>query len=174
MAETRVVLVDPHDSETGTAPKLQAHRDGLLHRAVSVFVADRAGRMLLQRRAAGKYHSGGLWSNTTCTHPRPGENPHQAANRRLREEMGIEADLEHVFAVIYHLDVGGGLVEHEFDHVYRGVADADPRPDPAEVMEWRWVEPGELRRELEVDPDRFTAWFRLVAPRLMDARTPES
>jgi len=167
VTDEHVVLVDPLDNEIGTAPKLRAHHDGSLHRAVSVFLHDRDGRMLLQRRAAGKYHSAGLWSNATCTHPRPGENPHRAATRRLREEMGLETELEHVFAVIYRLDVGGGLIEHEFDHVYVGEVARDPDPNPAEVMDWRWVTPAGLIQELGERPEAFSPWFRLIVPRLL-------
>ncbi len=166
MADELVVLVDARDNELGTAPKLQAHIEGRLHRAVSVFVYDRAGKMLLQRRAAAKYHSSGLWSNACCTHPRPGENPHRAATRRLTEEMGIRADLQHVFAFIYHAKLDDALVEHELDHVFIAIGDFDPVPDPEEVMDWKWIEPETLERELEEAPDRFTAWFRLAFPRL--------
>lgn len=166
MTDDLVVLVDARDNEIGTAPKLQAHVDGVLHRAVSVCVYDREGRMLLQRRAAEKYHSGGLWSNACCTHPRPGENPHRAATRRLAEEMGLETTLDHAFAFIYRAELDAGLTEHELDHVFIGVSERDPEPDPREVMEWRWAAPEELRRELEEAGDTFTAWFRILAPRL--------
>ncbi|MDR0787095.1 MAG: isopentenyl-diphosphate Delta-isomerase [Gemmatimonadota bacterium] len=166
--EDSVVLVDALDNELGTAPLLQAHREGALHRAVSIFLYDRAGRMLIQRRAAAKYHSGGLWSNTACTHPRPGENPHRAAQRRLGEEMGLETPLNHAFVVLYHADVGEGLIEHELDHIYTGTTSRNPDPDPREVMDWRWITPGELRLELQEQPGLFTPWFRLIAPRLLE------
>jgi isopentenyl-diphosphate delta-isomerase len=171
MAEDLVVLVDPRDNDLGTAPKLAAHLDGRLHRAVSVFVYDRSGRMLLQRRAAEKYHSSGLWSNACCTHPRPNENPHRAATRRLKEEMGLLTRLEHAFAFIYRAELDNALIEHELDHVFVGIGDDDPLPDPDEVMDWRWVAPADLERELEEDPDRFTSWFRMVVPRLAERRS---
>ena len=161
--EERVVLVDESDAEVGTAEKLRAHVEGRLHRAISVFVVDDGGRLLLQRRAAGKYHSGGQWTNTCCSHPRPGEPAPDAAVRRLREEMGIGARLRPAFRFVYRADVGGGLVEHEYDHVFVGRHDgADPRPDPDEVDGWRWASLDELRAELRDSPERFTPWFRMV------------
>ncbi|MDQ3697835.1 MAG: isopentenyl-diphosphate Delta-isomerase [Gemmatimonadota bacterium] len=161
-AEERVILVDENDVETGTAEKLHAHRQRLLHRAVSVFVLDTRGTVLLQRRAAGKYHSGGLWSNTCCSHPRPGEPVEAAATRRLREEMGLECPLRHAFTFTYAATLDGGLHEHEYDHVFVGTTDADPRPDPIEVSEWRRVSLTDLRRDLAAHPERYVAWFARV------------
>jgi isopentenyl-diphosphate delta-isomerase len=160
--EERVILVDPHDVPVGTQEKQRAHQEGALHRAFSVFVFDAAGRMLLQRRAAGKYHSGGLWSNACCGHPRPGEETAAAARRRLREEMGVDCALEPAFTFLYRAEVGGGLTEHEFDHVFTALCNQQPHPDPEEVDEWRWVAPRELSAEVEAQPERFTFWFREV------------
>ncbi|MDB4951366.1 MAG: Isopentenyl-diphosphate delta-isomerase [Gemmatimonadetes bacterium] len=162
MGEERVVLVDPDDVETGTLEKMMAHREGALHRAFSVFVFDAAGRMLLQRRAAAKYHSGGLWSNTCCSHPRPGEDVAAAAARRLREEMGFACPLRPAFTFVYRADVGGGLTEHEYDHVLVGRFDGEPVPNPDEVEAWRWTDPAQVAREVEETPDAFTFWFRVV------------
>lgn len=162
MVEERVILVDAHDVETGTAGKLHAHRAGLLHRAVSVFVFGSNGSILLQRRARGKYHSGGLWTNTCCGHPRPGEAVADAARRRLREEMGVECELREVLCFTYRADLGGGLTEHELDHVLVGTWDGTPLPDPSEVEAWRWAGHAELERRLRVAPERFTAWFPLA------------
>jgi isopentenyl-diphosphate Delta-isomerase len=167
MEEEVVVLVDARDNEVGTAPKLQAHREGSLHRAVSVFVFNERGQTLLQRRAEGKYHSSGLWSNACCSHPRPGERPHAAAIRRLEEEMGVQSPLRHVFSFIYRAELDRGLSEHELDHVFVGRHDSDPSPDPEEVGEWRWVDPAELRSELRDHPERFSAWFP-IAWRLLE------
>jgi isopentenyl-diphosphate delta-isomerase len=157
-----VVLVDENDLEVGTLEKLRAHAEGRLHRAFSVFVFDGQGRMLLQRRAAEKYHSGGLWSNTCCSHPRPGESLEKAVRRRLREEMGFDCPLRFAFSFVYRADVGGGLIEHEYDHVYVGRYDGDPQPNPDEVEGWRWATVDEVRREVEARPDDFTFWFRIV------------
>ena len=171
MAE-QVVLVDEQDVAIGTRGKLDVHRSGELHRAFSVFAFDAQDRLILQQRAEEKYHSGGLWTNTCCSHPRPGEPVLEAVARRLREEMGIEGcDLEHQFTFIYRAEVGNGLVEHELDHVvfarHTGAAD----PDPGEVMAWRALSIDELDRELSDAPDRFTKWLRICWPMVRDRRT---
>lgn len=163
--EERVVLVDENDAEVGTLEKQRAHLEGRLHRALSVFVLNSRGEMLLQRRAPGKYHSGGLWTNTCCSHPRPGEAVDEAARRRLREEMGIDTDLTLVFEFVYRADVGPGLVEHEYDHVFIGRYDGQPRPSADEVDGWRWVPVHEVARQVRDDPDAFTPWFRVVFAR---------
>ncbi|MDX1675957.1 MAG: isopentenyl-diphosphate Delta-isomerase [Longimicrobiales bacterium] len=164
----RVILVDDHDTAVGTADKLEAHRTGALHRAFSVFVQNRRGEMLLQRRARDKYHSGGLWSNACCSHPRPGEPTDAAARHRLREEMGFTCPVDRVAALTYRAEVGGGLVEHEYDHLFVARWDGVPSPDPTEVEDWRWIALAELRAELDRTPERFTYWFR-VAFRQLDA-----
>ena len=153
-----VVLVDRHDNEVGRAPKLQAHVDGVLHRAVSVFLFDDAGKVLLQRRALEKYHSGGLWSNTCCGHPRPGESPADAAHRRLREEMGILCALAPVGHFIYRAPLPDGLTEHELDHVFLGRFLGAPAPNPAEVSAWRWMPVADLVADHARRPERYTAW----------------
>ncbi|MBR9990339.1 MAG: isopentenyl-diphosphate Delta-isomerase [Gemmatimonadetes bacterium] len=157
-----VILVTPDDVPVGVHGKQGAHVDGLLHRAFSVFVVDSSGRLLLQQRAWTKYHSAGLWSNTCCSHPRPGESTAAAAQRRLFEEMGFNCPIETAFSFVYRADVGGGLIEHEYDHVFIGRFDGDPAPDAAEVADWRWITPRELEREMRERPDRFTYWFRVA------------
>jgi isopentenyl-diphosphate delta-isomerase len=157
-----VILVSESDEAIGEAKKLEAHRLGLLHRAFSVFVLDDDGRVLLQRRARSKYHSPGLWSNTCCGHPRPGERTIDAASRRLREEMGIECDLFPVFSFRYRAELDSGLVEHEVDHVFIGRSMGAPRHDPGEVDEWRWMRVDQARAWSEREPQSFTAWFPAV------------
>lgn len=158
--EELVVLVDENDRAIGQAPKLEVHERGLLHRAVSLLLRDGHGRFLLQRRADVKYHSGGLWSNTCCGHPRPGETNESAALRRLRAEMGIlECNIRRVSSFLYRTAVGNGLVEHEVDHVLVGEWNGEPAPDPAEVSEWRWVSEAALDADLAANPDRYTPWL---------------
>ena len=164
--EDLVMLVDPQDRVIGTAGKMQVHREALLHRACSVVLFNSRGEILLQRRNPEKYHSGGLWSNTCCTHPRPDEAPLTAAVRRLTEEMGLVCDLAPAFSFLYRADVDEGLVEHEFDHVFLGRVDADPLPDQREVSEWRWQAPALVRLELDRRPEAFTAWFAPLFDRL--------
>lgn len=156
----RVILVDDRDQPVGTAEKLWAHQHGHLHRAFSVFVLNDRGQLLLQRRAASKYHSPLLWSNTCCSHPRPGEATSAAAHRRLREEMGFDCRLRTIGSFVYRADVGGGLVEHEYDHLLLGRWNGAPTPAPEEVGDWRWVGLPALRRRVAESPDRFTYWLR--------------
>ena len=164
-----VIVVNGSDEELGRAEKLEAHRAPVLHRAFSVFMLDDRGAMLLQRRAAEKYHSAGLWSNACCGHPRPGEAVLDAAGRRLREEMGIECALLPAGTVSYSLDVGGGLREDEFNHVLAGRFSGTPRPDPAEVSEWRWMTVEAVCEGWRNTPHEFTPWFGLVLNRLRES-----
>ncbi|MBS0233815.1 MAG: isopentenyl-diphosphate Delta-isomerase [Proteobacteria bacterium] len=160
MLREEVVLVDPEDNETGTAEKLDAHRQGNLHRAFSVMVWDSRGRLLLQRRQIDKYHSGGLWTNTCCGHPRPGETTAQAAARRLNEEMSIVCPLMPIGTFTYRAELDAGLIEHEFVHVFRGVYNGIIAPNPAECDGYSWSSPEVLRKQIEADPQCFSAWFR--------------
>lgn len=156
----RVILVDESDAELGTLDKLEAHRTGTLHRALSVIVARGNGRLLVHKRAAGKYHSGGLWTNTCCSHPRPGEPVDVAAARRLEEEMGFACPLVPLFTVHYRAEVSNGLIENELVHVFGGRFDGTPHPDPGEVEEWQWRSLDEIREDIAADPDRYSVWFR--------------
>ncbi len=169
--EEMVILVGPADEELGIIEKLAAHRAGLLHRAFSIFLINAAGEMLLQQRADGKYHSGGLWSNACCGHPRPGETTINAARRRLGEELGIQCELTHLFHFTYSAHLEAGLAEHELDHVFVGRCSEDPVSDPEEVGDWQWIGLDRAREWLQREPEAFTAWFgpafdRLLAPQL--------
>ena len=157
-----VVLVDESDQSLGVSEKLQAHRAGLLHRAVSVLVFDGRGRLLLQKRAAGKYHSGGLWSNTACTHPQPGETTAEAAHRSLREEMGFDCELTETRSFTYRARMNNDFIEHEYDHVFTGRYDRDPRPDVEEIEAWRWDDLQAIRDDMTQRPDIYTAWFKII------------
>ena len=165
----RVILVDEDDRPVGEAGKLEAHSgNGALHRAISVFVMNPGGELLLQRRALEKYHFGGLWSNTCCTHPRPGESTAAAARRRLREEMGVDCELKEAFSFTYEARSPNGLVEREFDHVFVGHFDGPVRFDPQEVAEFRWVGMTNLTQEIVAEPDRFTPWIGIALKRVME------
>jgi isopentenyl-diphosphate delta-isomerase len=164
----RVVLVDQFDNDIGTMDKLEAHQVGALHRAFSVFVFNGAGDLLLQRRAAHKYHSGSLWTNTCCSHPRPGEAAIDAAHRRLQEEMGMVCHLAHSFTFTYRSEFDDGLIEHEIDHVFVGYSDDHPDPVPSEVLAVRYTAPDIIRREIRETPEIFTTWFQLCFERVID------
>lgn len=166
--EEAVVLVNGRDEELGTMGKHEAHLGGVLHRAFSIFLFDAQGRTLLQQRAATKYHSPSLWTNTCCSHPRPGEKLEQAAGRRLHEEMGLSVTLEHRFSFTYRAEVGNGLIEHELDHVLFGRTDGPPTPDPSEVQNWRYLEVDELSAELKTTPEHFTPWLHICWPLVLN------
>ncbi len=155
-----VVLVDGEDREIGQAKKFDAHRAGSRHRAVSVCVVDSRGRMLLQRRAAAKYHSGGLWTNACCSHPRPGEGAAAAAARRLREELGIDCPLTFLKRTHYRAAVGGDLTEDEVVHLFVGVHDGPVRPDAMEVSETRLLSQNALLDDVATHPAAYTYWFK--------------
>lgn len=157
-----LVLVDESDRPVGRIEKLAAHERGLLHRAFSILVFDDSGRLLLQRRAEEKYHSGGLWSNTCCGHPRPDEPITSAARRRLREEMGFECHLTRIGSFRYRALLDNGLTEHEIDHVFVGTFGGEVYPNPHEVIDWAWVDAQELDDRMTGDPDSFTFWFRQI------------
>lgn len=158
----KVVLVSEKDEELGLMEKQQAHLAGLLHRAISVFVFNSKNELMIQQRALHKYHSPGLWTNTCCSHPRQNESYQQAAERRLQEEMGFECDLEYSFDFIYKADVGGGLIEHEIDHVFVGRFEGKPSLNPEEVADYKWVPMNDLLEDIERNPEEYTTWFKII------------
>jgi isopentenyl-diphosphate delta-isomerase len=160
-ANELVVLVDAADRPIGTAPKLAVHRQGRLHRAISVQIADARGRLLLQKRHVGKYHSGGLWTNTCCSHPRPGESTLEAAQRRLAGEMGIACALAPLFTTTYRAHLDNDMIEHEIVHVFAGRYEGPIRADPLEADGYAWVTSEALRQDVGAKPQRYSAWFRL-------------
>lgn len=164
MTDIQVILVDEHDHPTGTMEKHEAHHRGLRHRAISVYVFNRAGELLLQRRAAGKYHCGGLWSNTCCGHPYPEESSKHAAERRLREEMGVQVELHKLFEFSYRLELANGMTENEYGHLFGAVDEQPPRLDPEEADDFRYVAVPELEAEMAAHPERFTPWFLICYP----------
>ena len=167
-AAEEVILVDAGDRPLGTAGKIEAHRQGRLHRAFSIIIHDGKGNLLLQKRHAGKYHSGGLWTNACCGHPRPGEATEAAAERRLEEEMGFSCALRPIGAITYRADVGGGLTEHELVHIFEGIYTGVVQPDAEEVEDYGWRPLDEIRREAAAAPERFTAWFRIYLAERLD------
>jgi isopentenyl-diphosphate Delta-isomerase len=168
MAYESVILVDTNDNMIGTMEKIAAHRSATLHRAISVFIFNSKGHILLQKRAGHKYHSGGEWSNACCSHPRPGELPVDAALRRLEEEMGMQCILEHAFSFTYHVALENGLYEHEYDHVYIGTTDIVPIPNVQEVEGFVYLSPKEIERDLFQNPQVFTPWFKICFERVME------
>lgn len=167
---SQLILVDEEDRALGTAEKLAAHQQGLLHRAFSIFIVNGKGELLLQQRAMGKYHSGGLWTNTCCSHPAPGEDTEAAAHRRLQEEMGFDAALKPVFVLRYQAEVGNDLVENEYDHVYAGSYEGEVTTNPEEAMDWKWIGSEKLKQWVAERPEDFTKWFLLALPMFESGR----
>ncbi|MCH8543568.1 MAG: isopentenyl-diphosphate Delta-isomerase [Alcanivorax sp.] len=164
---TEVILVDAEDRATGTLPKLEAHQSGRLHRAISVYLFNQGGELLMQRRAITKYHCGGQWANTCCSHPVPGETVAEAASRRLQEEMGLSVPLRALFSMVYRVPVSDGLEEHEFLHVFIGQCDEDPVPDPSEADAWAFMPLSTLQQDMQARPERYAPWLHEVLPALL-------
>ncbi|AQX13550.1 isopentenyl-diphosphate Delta-isomerase [Elizabethkingia meningoseptica] len=166
--EEKVVLVTPNDEVLGLMEKIQAHKNGLLHRAFSVFLFNNEGKMLLQQRSSNKYHSPDQWTNACCSHPRENETYLDAAMRRVNEELGINCQLEEKFHFIYKADVGQGLWEHELDHVFIGEYNGEYRLNPDEVSAIRFVTLEELDHEVAQQPEMFTEWFKIILKEYRD------
>ncbi|MCD5396157.1 MAG: isopentenyl-diphosphate Delta-isomerase [Candidatus Pacebacteria bacterium] len=157
----KIILVDENDNKIGEGEKIEIHKKGLLHRAFSIFIFDpKKEKILLQKRHKNKYHSGGLWTNTCCSHPRVGEKLMEAAHRRLKEEMGFDCELKELFSFIYKADFGK-IKEYEKDYVVVGCYEGEVCPNPDEVEEWKWVKIDEVLRDLKENPEKYTVWFRL-------------
>jgi isopentenyl-diphosphate delta-isomerase len=161
-----VILVNEQDECTGEMEKLAAHEQGLLHRAFSVFIFNSRGEMLLQQRSPEKYHSGGLWTNACCSHPRPGESTLAAATRRLQEEMGFTTAVSSIFDFIYLAKFENGLTEYEYDHVFAGEYEGPVQVNAAEVAAFAYYGMEDLRQLLQAAPQQFTAWFRIAFPKI--------
>lgn len=164
--EDYVILVDTNDNEIGTMKKMEAHQKAVLHRAISVFICNSNGEWLLHKRAMEKYHSNGLWTNTSCSHPFPGESNIDAAIRRLREEMGLEADLEEIFNFTYKEPLDNNLTEYELDHVFFGITDDLPLINQNEVADWKYISFRNLAEDIEKQPENYTIWFRKIYKRV--------
>jgi len=157
-----VILVDEQDNEVGLMEKIEAHKKALLHRAISVFIFNSNGDWLLQRRASNKYHSGGLWTNTCCTHPLPNETNLEAANRRLSQEMGMQSELLELFSFTYKEPLDNELTEYEFDHVFIGFSDFLPNINLKEVADYKYIHYKELDTDMHINPNDYTVWFRKI------------
>ena len=161
-----VILVNENDEALGSMEKMEAHRKAVMHRAFSIFIFNANREMLLQQRAAAKYHSGGLWTNACCSHPVPGEETIDAAQRRLSEEMGFNTPLKKIFDFTYKAEFDNGLTEYEFDHVFAGEYDGIVSPNPEEVNDFYYKAMDEIKQSLQRDPQKYTAWFHFAFPKL--------
>ena len=158
----KVILVDENDKPLGTMEKMEAHEKGVLHRAFSVFIFNEKGELMLQQRALSKYHSPGLWTNTCCSHPREGEDTEAAAHRRLVEEMGFDCEIDEAFSFLYNSEVGQGLTEHEYDHVFIGHYNSSPEINPGEVNSYKFMKMEDIREDMNNNPEKYTVWFRIA------------
>lgn len=162
MIEEQVILVDIHDTPIGTMNKMEAHEKAVLHRAFSVFILNENNEVMLQQRAAHKYHSPLLWTNTCCSHQRVGETNIEAGKRRLFEEMGFTAELKELFHFIYKAPFDNGLTEHELDHVMIGYSNENPVINPEEVESWKWMSIEAIKEDMNVNPKDYTVWFTII------------
>ena len=162
MTEEKVILVNEKDEQIGLMPKMEAHEKAVLHRAFSVFILNSNNEIMLQQRAAQKYHSPLLWTNTTCSHQREGETNIQAGTRRLREEMGFETELKELFSFIYKAPFDNGLTEHELDHVMIGYYNDAPDINREEAESWKWMSIDAVKEDMQEHPESYTVWFRII------------
>lgn len=161
-----VILVDEQDNAIGSMGKMEVHEKAVLHRAFSIFIFNHKGEVLLQKRADNKYHSAGLWTNTCCSHPRPGEDTLSAAHKRLEEEMGFTTVLSKAFSFIYKAPFDNGLTEHEYDHVFTGTYNGPVHPNPQEVSDYCYQSMSAIKSNIEMQPGHFTEWFKIALPKL--------
>ena len=171
MKEEQVILVNNQDEQIGTMPKMEAHEKARLHRAFSVFIMNDKGETMLQQRAAHKYHSPLLWTNTCCSHQRVGETNLEAGKRRLQEEMGFTANLRELFSFIYRAPFDNGLTEHELDHVMMGSYNGSPKLNPDEVADYKWMKPEEIQKDIAENPENYTVWFKIIFEKFYDHLT---
>ncbi len=157
-----VILVDENDNQIGLMEKMETHEKGLLHRCFSILVFNKDKKVLVHQRALDKYHCGGLWTNTCCSHQRDGESTLDAAHRRLEEELGFTCELEEQFTFIYKAAFDNGLTEHEFDHVLFGTHDGDTNPNPQEVADTHWMTIAQVKKDIATHPKKYTPWFKII------------
>ena len=162
-----IILVDKEDNQVGTGEKIDVHKRGILHRAFSIFIFNDKDELMIQKRAKGKYHSELLWTNTCCGHPYPNENTDNAAHRRLKEEMGFDTKLEKVFSFLYKHTFDNGLTEHEFDHVFMGTYNKNPRLNPNEAESYKWISIEELEEDIKNNPNRYSYWIKIIMKKIV-------
>ncbi len=163
-----LILVDENDNQLGLMEKIEAHEKGLLHRAFSVFLFNSKGEMLIHQRAFSKYHSGGLWTNACCSHPRDQEKTIDAAHRRLEEEMGFDCEIKEVFHFTYKSALDNGLTEHELDHVYIGEYEGEINPNPEEVESYKYISITDLTKDIQENPQGYTEWFKICLEEVLN------
>jgi len=168
MRNDQVILVDENNFPRGIMEKMEAHQKAELHRAFSIFIFNSKGELLLQKRALTKYHSGGLWTNTCCGHPQPELTLRESAQKRLKEEMGLDCILNYAFNFIYKAQLDKGLFEHELDHVFLGYCDGVPKPNPIEASHWKYQNVNLIQENSQSHPEQFTVWFKIILPKLLD------
>lgn len=169
-----VILVDENDNPIGSMEKMKAHQEGVLHRAFSIFVFNSSGLLLLQKRASGKYHSAGMWTNTCCSHPAPGEDTKEAALRRLEEEMGFTTSIEKLFEFTYRAEFDNGLIEYEFDHVFTGLYDGEIIPNHKEVEDYTFLSIEAIQERIESSPSVFSPWFKIAFPKIAEWKNSQN
>ncbi len=167
--ENYVILVDENDNPIGEMEKIEAHEKGLLHRAFSVFIYNDKNELMLQQRALSKYHTPGLWTNTCCSHQKVGETNIQAGQRRLMEEMGFTVPLEEKMSFTYKAPFENGLTEHEYDHILVGYYNQEPQPNPDEVESWKWESLDNIQKDISINPQKYTAWFKIIFEKYLKA-----
>jgi len=157
----KIILINEKDQEIGSEFKLKAHKDGKLHRAFSIFIFNSEGDLLLQKRSSKKYHSGGLWTNSCCSHPKPKEEISFSAHKRLKEELGFDCELSELFSFIYKSKLDKNLIENEFDHVFIGKFDGEPKINKKEASGIKWVNYNFLKKDIKENPEKYTYWFKV-------------
>ena len=166
MKKEKVILVNKNNKKIGEEEKIKAHKEGKLHRAFSIFIFNSKGELLIQQRARTKYHSGCLWSNSVCSHPRPNETYFQSTHRRLKEEMGFDCKLKKLFCLIYNTGFKNGLIENEYDCVFIGKFDGKPKPNKKEIMNYKWISINKLKEEIKKNPHKYTVWLKIALRRI--------
>jgi len=167
MSDEMIILVDEKDNEIGTGEKIKTHQEGKLHRAFSIFIFNSRNELLLQKRASSKYHSGGLWANTCCSHPNPGETTLDAAHRRLKEEMGFDTPLKEIFTFTYKIKFDDDMTEYEYDHVFIGEFNGKPDPDKNEVEEWKLISLEDLKKDVDNNAGNYAYWLKEFLDKLI-------